>query len=220
MLTENFNDIGKIVCIGRNYVAHAKELGNVVPTKPLLFMKPASCIRHVSEGVSFPRDLGECHYECELVIQLNKDLSNATLDEVQNAIGKVTLGLDLTLRDVQSQLKEQGLPWERAKCFDGAAVLGDWVNVESEAFSDFRTGKNIRYQLFINDKLCQDGDTAMMLFDIPALLVEISRTFSLQKGDIIMTGTPAGVGKLNVGDKLVMSLQTPDGKKIWQTQVI
>lgn len=216
----DFSSIGKIVCIGRNYVAHAKELGNAVPTTPLLFMKPASCIRHVSEGISFPPNLGECHYECELVIQLNKDLSQATLDDVQNAIGHVTLGLDLTLRDVQSQLKAEGLPWERAKCFDGAAVLGEWINVEGADLAEFRTGKHIRYQLLINNELRQDGNTNMMIFDIPALLVEISRTFCLKKGDIIMTGTPAGVGKLNHGDRLVMKLQIPNAEKVWETQVI
>lgn len=211
--------IGKIICIGRNYVEHAKELGNAVPTSPLLFMKPASCIRHVSENVTLPTALGECHYECELVIQIGKDLSQATLDDVQEAVIAVTLGLDLTLREVQNQLKSAGLPWERSKCFDGAAVLGNWVNVVGESFTDFRTGKNITYQLFINEELRQDGNTAMMIFDIPALLVEISHAFSLQQGDIIMTGTPSGVGKLNVGDTLTMKLQTPEGEKVWQTQV-
>lgn len=214
------NGIGKIVCIGRNYADHAKELGNAVPSTPLLFMKPASCIRHISDNVTFPKDLGECHYECELVIQLGKDLSHATLEEVKDAIVNVTLGLDLTMRNVQNQLKAEGLPWERAKCFDGAAVLGDWVNVKDENFAEFGTGKSVKYQLFINDELRQEGDTAMMIFAIPELLVEISRTFSLQQGDIIMTGTPAGVGSLNIGDKLTMKLQTPDGEKVWQTQVV
>ncbi len=207
------NNIGKVVCIGRNYAEHAKELGNAVPTRPILFIKPSSCLRHVNDNISFPDGLGDCHYECELTIQINKNLKDASLDEVKNAIGAVTLGLDLTLRDLQQQLKQQGHPWERAKSFDGAGVLADWINVTDEKFGDFT---NIHYQLYINDELRQNGNTAMMLFPIYPLLVEISHVFSLQAGDVIMTGTPAGVGKLNHGDKLIMKL----GNHTWQTTVL
>lgn len=207
------NNIGKIVCIGRNYAEHAKELGNAIPTRPILFMKPASSIRHINENIVYPYELGECHYECELTIQLKKNLKNATLEEVKTSIGAVTLGLDLTLRDLQHQLKMQGHPWERAKCFDGATVLADWLSIDDEDFADF---SQINYQLLINNELRQYGDTSLMLFPVYQLLIEASHAFSLQAGDVIMTGTPAGVGKLNRGDEITMQLF----EHIWKTKVL
>lgn len=122
--------IGKVVCVGRNYAAHAAELGNEVPTTPILFMKPASSVVSIRGDVVRPSPelFGETHYEAELCIQLSADLSMATIEQAQQAIGGVTLGLDLTLRDLQSKLKEKGHPWERAKCFDGACVLADWLD--------------------------------------------------------------------------------------------
>lgn len=204
--------IGKVVCVGRNYVAHAEELGNEVPSSPILFMKPASSVVSIRSGVVRPNPevFGETHYEAELCIQLSADLSMATIEEAQQAIGGVTLGLDLTLRDLQSTLKEKGHPWERAKCFDGACVLADWI--DPQAFGNLQ---NVHYQLTINDKLAQDGDSALMLFPVYELLVNISHAFSLQAGDVIMTGTPSGVGVLQAGDKLKLTL----GAHEWVTQV-
>ena len=149
--------IGKVVCVGRNYAAHAQELGNEVPTAPILFMKPASSVVSIRQGVVRPNPAlyGETHYEAELCVQLAADLSAATIEEAKQAIGGVTLGLDLTLRELQTELKEKGHPWERAKCFDGACVLGDWL--DPQVFDDF---KNVHYQLTINDTLKQDGDSA------------------------------------------------------------
>lgn len=199
--------VGKVICVGRNYAAHARELGNDVPKSPLLFMKPASCVTYLNQhevGTIHLPDadkFGDTHYEAELCIQLSGDLKNATAAEAKAAIGGVTLGLDLTLRELQSRLKDKGQPWERAKCFDGACVLGDWV--EPQAFGDFT---DVHYQLFINDEKVQDGDSSLMLFSVLELLVEISHAFSLQAGDVIMTGTPSGVGKLACGDKLVLVL--------------
>ncbi|MBR5494216.1 MAG: fumarylacetoacetate hydrolase family protein, partial [Psychrobacter sp.] len=122
--------IGKVVCVGRNYAAHAEELGNEVPKAPILFMKPASSVVSIRQGVVRPNPAlyGETHYEAELCVQLAADLSAATIEEAKQAIGGVTLGLDLTLRELQAELKEKGHPWERAKCFDGACVLGDWLD--------------------------------------------------------------------------------------------
>lgn len=211
--------IGKVVCVGRNYAAHARELGNDVPSMPILFMKPASSVQYVS-GINDGADnvivrpdaavYGDTHYEAELCIQLVTDLQNATLEQAQHAIGAVTLGLDLTLRDLQSALKEKGHPWERAKCFDGACVLADWV--APQAFGDY---SDVHYQLYINDVLKQDGDSALMLFPVYELLVEISHAFRLQAGDVIMTGTPSGVGILQAGDQLKLVLGTHE----WQARV-
>jgi len=204
--------IGKIVCVGRNYAAHARELGNDVPTSPILFMKPASSIVSVGNDIvrPDPTRYGDTHYEAELCIQLSADLSNATIEQAQQAIGRVTLGLDLTLRDLQSQLKDKGQPWERAKCFDGACVLANWI--DPQAFGDF---SQVQYQLTINDELKQDGDSGLMLFPVYELLAEISHAFSLQAGDVIMTGTPSGVGILRAGDQLKLVL----GAHEWQAQV-
>lgn len=204
--------IGKVVCVGRNYAEHARELGNEIPKSPILFMKPASSVVSVRHDIVRPNPAmhGETHYEAELCIQLAADLSAATAEQARQAIGGVTLGLDLTLRDLQSKLKEKGHPWERAKCFDGACVLADWV--DSQAFGDF---SHIEYQLYINDELKQDGDSALMLFPVYELLAEISHAFSLQAGDVIMTGTPSGVGILQAGDVLKLKL----GAHEWQTQV-
>lgn len=204
--------IGKVVCVGRNYAAHAEELGNEVPKAPILFMKPASSVVSIRQGVVRPNPAlyGETHYEAELCVQLAADLSAATIEEAKQAIGGVTLGLDLTLRELQAELKEKGHPWERAKCFDGACVLGDWL--DPQVFGDFT---DVHYQLNINDALTQDGDSALMLFPVYELLVNISHAFSLQAGDVIMTGTPSGVGALQAGDQLSLKL----GAHEWQTEV-
>ena len=204
--------IGKVVCVGRNYAAHAEELGNEVPKAPILFMKPASSVVSIRQGVVRPNPAlyGETHYEAELCVQLAADLSAATIEEAKQAIGGVTLGLDLTLRELQTELKEKGHPWERAKCFDGACVLGDWL--DPQVFGDFT---DIHYQLTINDALTQDGDSALMLFPVYELLVNISHAFSLQAGDVIMTGTPSGVGALQAGDQLSLKL----GAHEWQAEV-
>lgn len=204
--------IGKVVCVGRNYAAHARELGNEVPSSPLLFMKPASSIVSIHNDIIRPdvTVYGDTHYEAELCIQLSTDLRAASLEQAKQAIGGVTLGLDLTLRDLQSQLKDKGQPWERAKCFDGACVLGSWV--DPKAFDDL---SQLRYQLYINDELKQDGDSALMLFPVYELLAEMSHAFSLQAGDVIMTGTPSGVGVLQAGDQLKLVL----GVHEWQAQV-
>lgn len=208
--------VGKVVCVGRNYAAHARELGNEVPIAPLLFMKPASCIVWLSSDgdnkISRPEVAlyGDTHYEAELCIQLSADLSAVTAQQAQQAVGGMTLGLDLTLRDLQSQLKDKGQPWERAKCFDGACVLADWVDVQ--AFDDLT---QVNYQLYINDKLKQEGDSSCMLFPIYELIAEISHAFSLQAGDVIMTGTPSGVGVLQAGDELKLVLNAHE----WQAHV-
>ena len=159
------------------------------------------------------RALGECHFECEICLQIAQPLSQVT-DPVAalQAVGAVTLGLDLTLRDLQNELKAKGQPWERAKAFDGACVLGDWVAVEH--IGDMNA---LELSLSVNGVQRQHGVSSDMLFDIATLLVDINQSFSLQAGDVIMTGTPAGVGALHQQDRLSMTLTTQNGEHVWQT---
>ncbi|MDO4223402.1 MAG: fumarylacetoacetate hydrolase family protein [Acinetobacter sp.] len=205
----------KIVCVGRSYADHAKELGNAVPDAAILFIKPPSSLGELSQGITWNKNLGSCHYECELVLQLKQPLSQAS-DPAQalQAIGAVTLGLDLTLRDLQNQLKSKGHPWERAKAFDGACVLGDWVDV-----SEIKDWQATQFDFYVNDELRQHGDTSLMLFPIAELLLEMSQSFSLQTGDVIMTGTPAGVAALQAGDQLRMVLHGQSQDFVWTTFV-
>ena len=194
--------LGKVVCIGRNYAEHAKELGNPVPTEPLIFMKPGSCVVPLEGGFSIPTDRGAVHYEAEIVVLIGKPLSkNPSAEEVVDAISGFAPGLDLTLRDVQSRLREKGLPWELAKCFDGAAVIAPFVSPET--YSDLT---DIDIRLTINDKVVQDGNSSLMLNPIVPMIQYMAANFSLQAGDIIMTGTPAGVGPFEPGDRIVLEL--------------
>ena len=205
----------KIVCVGRSYAAHAQELGNAVPEQPILFIKPPSSVVSYQDGIRWNHALGSCHYECELVLRIDRPLSNVhDLTEALAAVGAISLGLDLTLRDVQSQLKAKGLPWERAKAFDGACVLGDWISVDQVA--DLNA---LEFQFYVNDELRQHGDTRLLLFKLAELIAEISQCFSLAAGDLIMTGTPAGVGALNAGQQLKMVLPCKDKTYQWLTEV-
>ncbi|WP_151716850.1 fumarylacetoacetate hydrolase family protein [Acinetobacter sp. TUM15071] len=205
----------KIVCVGRNYAEHAKELGNAIPDRALLFIKPPSSLGSLTQGVSWNQALGECHYECEICLQIANPLSQETDPaKALEAIGAVTLGLDLTLRDLQGDLKSKGEPWERAKAFDGACILADWI--EADEIGDLQ---ELELILNINGVDRQHGFTKDMIFDIGTLLVEINKSFSLEVGDVIMTGTPAGVGALRANDQLTMKLITQSGEYDWNTFV-
>ena len=204
----------KIICVGRNYAEHARELGNEIPESPVLFLKPPSSVVTLEQGIRWNTALGECHYECELSIRIGQRLKNATSEQAKAAIAGITLGLDLTLRDLQNQLKAKGQPWERAKAFDGACVLGQWL--APDMLSDY---SNASFELQVNQELRQQGNTADMLFGVVELLVDISQVFSLEPGDVVMTGTPAGVGALQSGDQLKMTLNTVLGGVSWQTAV-
>ena len=204
----------KIVCVGRNYAEHARELGNEVPKSPVLFLKPPSSLIALEHGIDWNRDLGECHFECELSIQIGHTLKTATQEQAKAAIAGVTLGLDLTLRDLQNQLKDKGQLWERAKAFDGACVLGQWL--APDMLDDL---SNSTFHLSVNGAVRQQGNTADMLFGVVDLLVDISKVFTLQAGDVVMTGTPAGVAALASGDQLMMTLDTVMGEVSWQTSV-
>ncbi|MCK6189465.1 fumarylacetoacetate hydrolase family protein [Pseudomonas sp. EYE_354] len=194
--------VGKVVCIGRNYAEHAKELDNPVPTEPLLFIKPGSCVVPLEGGFAIPTERGSVHYEAEIAVLIGKPLSNKpSREEVLDAISGFAPALDLTLRDKQAELKAKGLPWEIAKSFDGAAVLAPFV--VSSTFADFT---DIGIRLAINGEVRQNGNSAQMLNPIIPMIQYMAGCFSLQAGDVILTGTPAGVGPLNVGDELVLEL--------------
>lgn len=206
----------KIVCVGRSYADHAKELGNAVPDRPVLFIKPPSALTALDAGIEWNSDWGNCHYECELSLRIDRTLSKENDPaKVLQAIGAVTLGLDLTLRDLQDDLKKKGQPWERAKAFDGSCVLADWVPV-GDVIADW---KAVHYTLEINDELRQKGDTALLIFDIATLLADISQVFTLEAGDVVMTGTPAGVAALQSDDQLKMTLKGQNQDYVWTTFV-
>ena len=193
--------VGKVVCIGKNYRDHIEEMQSQVPTTPLLFMKPRAAMCAMTDPLTIPTGQGECHNELELAIVLNARLSHASEQEAENAIGGVGLGLDLTLRDVQRSLKEQGHPWERAKAFDFSCPLSGFVS--KSRFDDLQ---NIAFTLTINGNLRQQGNSAMMLHKIVPLIAHMSTQFALDAGDVILTGTPKGVGPLQPNDKLTATL--------------
>tara|TARA_B110000438_G_C15647880_1_gene578252 strand:- start:197 stop:868 length:672 start_codon:yes stop_codon:yes gene_type:complete len=195
--------LGKIVCVGRNYAAHAKELNNPIPSSPILFIKPASSAVPFATDFSIPKDQGSVHHELEIAILIGSTLSHADTEQVAASIAGIGLGLDLTLRDVQDQLKEKGHPWERAKSFDGACPLTEFVSVSLVSPDDWQS---IALRLKKNGQLQQQGSSADMLFPILPLIAHMSEHFSLQPGDVILTGTPAGVGPLAVGDSLLAEL--------------
>ena len=198
--------LGKIVCVGRNYAAHAAELNNPIPDAPLLFIKPATAAVPLERPFSTPRDRGAVHHELELAILIGAPLARADANAVAPAIAGIGLALDLTLRDVQDRLKRDGHPWERAKAFDGAYPVSDFVPAADLNLQD------LTLQLWRNGQLQQDGFTGQMLFPVTALIAEISREFSLLPGDIVSTGTPAGVGPLQPGDALVATLTANGGE--------
>jgi 2-keto-4-pentenoate hydratase/2-oxohepta-3-ene-1,7-dioic acid hydratase in catechol pathway len=194
--------LGKVVCIGRNYAEHAKELNNPLPSEPLLFIKPGSCTVALEGGFKIPADRGSVHYEVEIAVLLGKALSTQpSEEEVLDAISGFAPALDLTLRDVQSRLKDKGFPWELAKSFDGACVLTPFV--PASTYGDLT---DIDIRLTINGEVRQDGNSQLMLNPIVPMIQYMAAHFSLLPGDVILTGTPAGVGALNSGDELILEL--------------
>jgi len=198
--------LGKIVCVGRNYADHAKELNNPIPNEPLLFIKPATAAVSMLDTVTIPEGRGACHHELEMAVLIGTELSAKTAamqdEDILSSIAGVGLALDLTLRDVQDELKEKGQPWERAKAFDGSCPLSNFVGVDGVDLQD------LPIQLYRNGQLQQLGNTVDMLFSVINLLRDISSIFTLLPGDVVLTGTPAGVGPLLKGDKLKGTLDS------------
>ncbi|MBE0572682.1 MAG: fumarylacetoacetate hydrolase family protein [Ignavibacteriaceae bacterium] len=193
--------IGKIVCVGRNYAEHAKELGNEIPDKPVLFLKPASALIYSSGEIIHPEYGNELHHEVELVLLIGGTVRKADKAQSEKAIIGYGVGLDMTLRDVQDGLKKKGHPWTLAKCFDTSAAISDFVLKK-----DYRIKPDEKLELKVNGVIKQNDTLKSMIFN-PAEIVEyISSIMTLEKGDLIFTGTPAGVSRVNRGDKLEAKL--------------
>lgn len=193
---------GKIICVGRNYAEHARELNNPILAEPLLFMKPSTSIVDITRPIILDWEKGIVHHELEIAILIGQELTRCTEHQAASAIIGVGLALDLTLRDLQNDLKQKGHPWEKAKSFDGSCPLSAFEPIES-----FETLDHIEFQLYINGEIRQKGSSNQMLTGIVSLLKYISHWFTLKPGDVVLTGTPAGVGPLHPGDKLRIELQ-------------
>lgn len=193
--------VGKVVCVGRNYADHAVELNNPVPSAPLLFMKPSTALCALTEPLQLPQHGQNCQHEVEIAVVLATTVSNATPEAALIAVHSYALGLDLTLRDVQTRLKQQGQPWELAKAFDGSCPISPLI--PAHRISD---PQQLTLSLSVNGERRQHGQSAQMLFPIADLLAYISQFFTLLRGDVVLTGTPAGVGRLQAGDALKLEL--------------
>ncbi len=188
----------KIICIGRNYVEHAKELNNDIPEEPVFFMKPDSALLRNNEPFYIPNWTKEIHHEIELVIKINRLGKNIEKRFAHRYFDEIGLGIDFTARDVQRKLKEKGLPWEKAKAFDQSAVI-------SSTFIDkavFPVQESIFFSLNVNGDTVQKGKSDLMIFDFEEIISHVSKYVTLKIGDLIYTGTPAGVGPVKVGDHL------------------
>lgn len=193
--------LGKVVCVGRNYAAHAAELNNAVPEQPLLFIKPATAAVPMSAPIHLPRDQGEVHYEAELAVLISRPLRHASESAIRESIAGIGLALDLTLRELQSELKSKGHPWERAKAFDGACPISPFIPLHQG--DDLG---NLTFSLAIDGERRQKGHTGDMITPVLTLIAYASETFTLQPGDVVLTGTPAGVGELRSGQRLELEL--------------
>jgi len=192
----------KLICIGRNYVDHIEELKNERPDEPVVFIKPDSAILPKEQDFYIPEFSEDVHYEVEVLVKIKKVGKHISKEFAHKYYDEVGLGIDFTARDLQSKLKAKGLPWEKAKGFDGAAVVGKWL--PKEKFNDLN---NLNFTLSKNGEKVQDGNTSLMLWKIDEIIAHVSTYFMLKKGDIIFTGTPAGVGKVSPNDYLVGTLQ-------------
>jgi acylpyruvate hydrolase len=200
IIVKNSNEtftIGKFVCVGRNYADHIKELGNETPDKPILFLKPSSAAIYSGDKIIYPKFSNELHHEVELLLLIGKDLKDADEKESADAIAGYGVGLDMTLRDVQNELKKKGHPWTIAKCFDTSAVISDFVSSK-----DYKLTLEEEISISVNGVIRQKEKLNMMIFPPVKLVQYISTVMKLERGDIIYTGTPAGVGSVNRGDTL------------------
>ncbi|HCK23136.1 MAG TPA: 2-hydroxyhepta-2,4-diene-1,7-dioate isomerase [Bacteroidetes bacterium] len=186
----------KCICIGRNYGEHAKELNNPVPENPVVFLKPSTAVLH-GKDFYHPEFSNDIHYECELLVRIGKQGKHIAKEFAHHYIDALSVGIDFTARDVQARQKEKGLPWEIAKAFDQSAVVGQWVTWDKQ-----QDLTDCFFGLQRNQQWVQQGNSRDMLFPITDIIHYVSRYFTLQQGDVLFTGTPAGVGKINIGDHL------------------
>jgi 5-carboxymethyl-2-hydroxymuconate isomerase len=201
--------IGKIVCLARNYAEHARELGNETPSAPVLFMKPASSVIGDGEAVVIPGYSQECHYEVELAVLIGKTASGIAAEQAMEHVAGYGVAIDMTLRDVQNGLKAKGLPWEIAKGFDTACPLSTFVPVAAIADPHALT-----LRLSVNGELRQNGSSADMIHRLPQIISHVSAIFTLEPGDVILTGTPAGVGQVVAGDVMEAAIEGVASLKI------
>ena len=201
----------KIICVGRNYADHAKELKNDVPTEPVIFMKPKNALLLPEKPLYYPEFTDDLPYECEVVIKICKNGKFIQEKFANKYYNEVTLGIDFTARDVQKRQQAKGLPWEIAKAFDGSAAVGTFVPITAET-----TVSNLAFQLQQNGTTVQDGHTRNMIFSVDNIIAYVSKYFTVNIGDMIFTGTPAGVGPVNGGDRLEGILQ---GNKVLNVEV-
>lgn len=187
----------KIFCVGRNYAEHAKELGSDVPDEPVIFMKPKSALLQPHTPFYYPEFTNELHYECELVLRISKNGKYIQEKFANKYYDAITVGIDFTARDLQNELKAKGLPWEKAKAWDNSAVVGKWVPM-----ANIKNRKEINFGLYKNKELVQQADSTQMLFNFDYIISYISNFFSVNIGDLVFTGTPAGVGEIVVGDEI------------------
>ena len=192
-------NVNRIFCIGKNYAEHIRELGGAPDDACVVFMKPASCVVPAGRDVVLPRGRGSVHHEAELVVALSGGGADLPAERALEHVASLTLGLDLTLRDLQGELKKKGAPWELAKAFDHAAPLGDWAPYRGQDL------QALEFTCAVNGVQRQHGRTSDMLFPVARILQILSRTWRLQPGDIVYTGTPAGVGPLNPGDRVTLA---------------
>lgn len=192
----------KIFCIGRNYVNHVKELGNDVPEEPVVFLKPRSALLKPHLPFYYPEFTNELHYEAELVLRISKNGRYINRRYAYQYYDAITVGIDFTARDLQNELKRKGLPWEKAKAWDNSAVIGKWRPI-----GDFVNRKEIRFGLYKNGELVQHAHSGKMIFSFETILVNLSKYFTLNIGDIVFTGTPEGVGETLPGDELEAILE-------------
>lgn len=187
----------KIFCIGRNYAKHAKEMGSDVPEEPIIFMKPKSALVQGHTPFYYPEFTNELHYEAELVVRISKNGKYIQEKHASNYYNAISVGIDFTARDIQKQLKEKGLPWEKAKAFDNSAAVGKFMDI-----TPAMNKKNINFSLTKNKEVVQKVNSSEMIFSIDQIVANISNYFSINIGDLVYTGTPAGVGECIVGDVL------------------
>ena len=201
----------KIIAIGRNYAEHIEELKNESPTAPVVFLKPDTAVLKNNAPFFHPDFSENIHHEVELVLKINKEGKYIKKEFAYRYFEEIGIGIDFTARDLQDQCKAKGLPWEIAKAFNGSAPVGEFLPV-----SEFKDFNDINFHLLINGELRQKGNTSMMLFDFGVIIEYVSQFFTLKKGDLIFTGTPAGVGKVNIGDRLEAFIE---GQKLLDFEV-
>ena len=201
----------KVICIGRNYLMHIRELKNKKNDRPVIFLKPETSIIKKNQPFFIPDFSINIHHELEFLVKINRVGKSISAEFAHKYYDEISIGIDFTARDVQDKLKMSSLPWEKSKSFDGSALIGKWIN--KKKFEDI---SNINFHMTNNSKVVQNGNTSEMIWNIDELISEVSKFFTLKIGDVIFTGTPAGVAKVNEGDHLIGFM---DGEELFKLKI-